>query len=170
MLKTQGIKLIIQLKVLALKNKTKTYVLLGLVAIIWGTVGFKIWSGFNPDLPNDIPLQLTTNFNPNVSTVVDTFSIETLERDPFLGKIISKETRVRASKPITKNEDVYTPVLYHGMIAKENSRDKLYIISIENKQHFIKVGQIVNGIKLIKANIDEIRVSYNSIVKTIKKI
>jgi len=145
-------------------------VLLALVVAIWGTVGYKIWSGLNPELPEDIPLQLTTNFKPNVSTIVDTFSIEPLERDPFLGKIISKETNVKVSNPIKKSEDVYIPILYHGMIAKENSRDKLYIISIENQQHFIKVGQTVNGIKLLKATNDEIRVTYEGISKTILKI
>jgi len=66
-----------------LKTKKKTYVLLILVVAVWVTIGYKVVSALNPDIPEVELNRFATNTNFKIDTKIDTFSINTVNRDTF---------------------------------------------------------------------------------------
>lgn len=144
--------------------------LLGLVLVIWGIVGYKIISTIKPTPPNANQQYSNVVFNPNINTQVDTFSIQLLGRDPFLGTLYYKKKlnpSLKINKP--KEDIVWIPVIYHGTVSKQDSKEKICVLSINGQQHIMKIGQEMNGVKLIKANNIEVIVSYKDAKKTIIK-
>jgi hypothetical protein len=151
-----------------LKTKKKTYLLLVVVIGVWGTIGYRIWTGLNPDLPEVIQHDVNIAFNPKTNTVIDTFSVQAFPRDPFLG-VLSKKKKTKGKKTI-KKEIVWIPIQYHGMITKQNKKDRVFIVTIEGQQYVMKVGQLINGVKLLNGNNTSIYVSYKDVKKKIIKI
>lgn len=154
-----------------MNNKAKTYILLVTVLAIWGIIGFKILTTLNPDAPNMMPQNDMVAFKPKTNIAVDTFSVQLTERDPFLGTLyIKKKPKAKTKRVKPKEALVWAPIIYHGAIAKQQSKTQVFVISINGQQNLMKVGQEVNGIKLVKANAKEIRVTYKGEKKTIAKI
>lgn len=152
-----------------MKNKTKTYILLIAVVSIWGFIGYKVIMGLNPKETINLPLSQNVTFNPKTNITVDTFSVATVNRDPFLGELLTKKKSFK--KPIKKTHKVvqWPPIIYNGIVGKENSNDKICIVSINGQQLFFKKNQELKGVKLIKANAKEIVVTYKGDRKTIVK-
>lgn len=140
-----------------------------LVIGIWGVVGYKIFSALNPDIPEINKNTIDLSFNPSINTQVDTFSIQTLSRDPFLGKLATNPNTKKSSKKVVQTE-VHFPVLYHGTISISNSKNKVFIVSINGQEYFVKIGQEIDGYKLIRANTKNIVVRYRGVQKTINKV
>lgn len=152
-----------------LKNKEKTYVLLVLVLAIWGIIGYRIVTTINPKTPEVSKEHMEVAFNPNINTQMDTFSIQRLDRDPFLGTIYKKKT-VMTPKMTKPMEPVVWPnVVFHGVISKQDSKEKLCVLSINSIQQILKIGQSTDGIKLIRATNQEALVSFKNQRKAISK-
>ncbi|ULC57931.1 hypothetical protein MBM09_08355 [Flaviramulus sp. BrNp1-15] len=152
-----------------MKNKTKTYVLLAAVLGIWGVVGYKIISTINPPEPEIVTQNFDMAFSPNINTQVDTFSIQKVNRDPFLGTFLGSNKKKSTQKTSNKSKENWVPVIYHGSISKQNTKNKVFIVSINGQQYPMKMGQSINEVKLIKGNSDNILVSYKGERKTIAK-
>lgn len=153
-----------------MKNQTRTYVLLVVVLGIWGVVGFRLIATLNPEVQKDATPEDRVTFSPIENISDETFSIQLPERDPFLGTLhIKKESKVDQKSPINKEPIVWASVLYHGAIARQDSNQKIYIISINGQQHIVKVGHDIEGVKLLKATDKAIVVSYKGLKKTIEK-
>jgi len=153
-----------------LKNKAKTYFLLLGVLIIWSIIGFKIVATLNPDAPDLVQQDDTVLFDPQMIQETYAFSIRPSERDPFLGTLyVKKKTSTSTKKGKPKEEFVWVPILYQGMVSKQGSKEKIAVLSINGQQHIMKVGQEVNGVALIRVTNTEILVSYKGIKKTITK-
>ena len=154
-----------------MKNKTKTYILLVAVLAIWGIIGFKILSTLNPEAPKMVAQDDTARFSPKAIVNAETFTIQLAERDPFLGTLYAKKKINTNPKTIIPKEAfVWIPLLYHGTVSKQNSEEKICVLSINGQQQIMKVGQEVNEVKLLKANNTEVLVSYKGKRKTIQKI
>ena len=144
--------------------------LLGLVLAIWGIVGYRILATINPTEPNIIEQNTDVVFNPNLKTKVNTFSIKTLNRDPFLGTFQNnKKTTLKVRKDSSKTTIPWPNIIYHGTVSKQNSKDMICVLTINGQQQIMKVGQEVKEVKLIKANHTEVIVSYKKNKKTITK-
>jgi|SRR5690606_22072371 len=152
-----------------MKNKTKTYLLLVAVLAIWGFIGFKIVSSLNPEPPKVNVAETMASFAPNINTSQEKFSIQLPERDPFLGKMYIKKTDVKPKPVVYKQPMEWLPITYHGLISKPDTKDKICIVSINGYQRIMKVGQNIEGVKLLKATTNEINVSYKGLKKTINK-
>ncbi len=150
-----------------MQNKTKTYILLAFVLGIWGVIGYKIISPINPAVPNMANSEFNKSFTPKVNTVLDTFSIQTTDRDPFLGTLNTKKKSV--IKKIKKPETVWVTILYHGSVNRQASENKVFVVSINGEQHLMKTGQTINDIKLISGTTKEITIAYKGDIKTINK-
>lgn len=152
-----------------MKNKTKTYILLLAFLAIWGIIGLKVASTLNSDDPKSNNTQDFSNtFTPKGNVEIDTFSIQTLNRDPFLGTLYSqKKVNTKIKKP--KETLVWPSITYHGTIAKQHRKSQIFIISINGQQHLMTVGLEINNIKLLKANNKEVLIYYSGAKKTIKK-
>jgi len=151
-----------------LKNKTKTSVLGLLVLGIWGTIGYKIISGINPTQPSSDNSLVTPDFALEYTKEKDSFKIINLDRDPFLGTIlVSKKTNktVLGSK---KKEVNFPEVVYKGILETNGSNNRIFILSINNKEYLLKKGQIADSVKLNYGNTKSVRVSYKNTSKTIK--
>jgi predicted ribosome-associated RNA-binding protein Tma20 len=144
-----------------LKNKKKTYVLITLVIVVWGTIAYKIIIALNPDLPDIQQKEFAINNNYKVDTKIDTFSITVVNRDPFLGTYTKKPL----PKPKLKKKTlIWKPVKYHGMVKKGNNQ--MFIISINGTQCLLKKGQITDSIKLIYGNSKSVTMQYKNNSKT----
>lgn len=153
-----------------MKNKTKTYLLLAAVLAIWGIIGFKIVSTLNPETPEAKKQDEMVVFTPKSHSAKDTFSIRPVQRDPFLGTLYVKKQENTAPRTTTPKEAfVWIPITYHGTVSKQDSKEKLCILSINGQQHIMKIGQEINEVKLIKATNAEISVSYKGQKKSVPK-
>jgi len=145
-----------------MNKKQKTSLLLLLVIGIWGLIGHTIYRYLNPDeLVYENQIQ-----NPPIvkegSKLTDSLIISNY-RDPFLGKIKTKKKKHRSQGAILIN---FPLVTYHGLVHGGN--EKYYIISVQNEQEIMKIGQFFLNVKLISANAKQIAVSHKGTRKIIK--
>lgn len=145
--------------------------LLAAVLIIWGMIGYKIWSGLSPDPVEIASSEYNMSFNPQKTKAVDTFSIQTLERDPFLGTLSSsKKTGTSTKVTIPKKTIENLPVInYNGMLKKQSGTDQVFVVNINNNQFLLKKRQTADSITLVKGNDKEISVRYRDRIVTIKR-
>jgi len=145
--------------------------LLVAVLAIWGIIGFKIMVTLNPEVPKVAKQDGTELFSPKVKTVMQSFTIQSSERDPFLGTLTIKKKLEEKPKAVSKKQAVvWVPIRYHGAISKLDNKDKVCVVSINGQQHLMKIGQDLNGVKLLKASDIEILVSYKGEKKNIEKL
>jgi len=145
--------------------------LLGAVLAIWGTIGYKFVNGLRPSPSETIQQDFTMSFNPKTNTKIDTFSIQNLERDPFLGTLSSKKisTFPNRNKPTPKVKE-YSPIItYGGMVKKQSSSYRVFVININDNQYLLKQGQTADSVKLIRGSDKEVIVRYKNTSQTIKR-
>lgn len=153
-----------------MKNKTKTYLLIAAVLGIWGTITFKIINGINPDAPEIAQLDFDETFNPKTIKKSESFTIESLDRDPFLGTLSNnKKKSSKTIQKFTKKDDKFPSVLFNGIVKKQNTSNQVFVISINNTQHLLKKGQKVDSITLVKGNEKEIVIRFKKRLQTIKR-
>ncbi|MCF6318178.1 MAG: hypothetical protein L3J83_02700 [Proteobacteria bacterium] len=151
-----------------MKNKTKTYLLIVLVIGVWGSVGYKIWSGLNPVIPEVKQQDVFVSFNPKINAVIDTFSVQTAERDPFLGTLTKPQVKNTMSLATKQTKTVvWLPISYHGLVKKQGSKQEVFVVNINGKQQLLKLRQSIEGVTLVKGNTKEIIVRYKNQQKTI---
>ena len=159
-----------QHKRLLLNKKTKTYVLLGAVLVIWGVIGYRILATIHPDIPEVKQNNVTVNFNPKNQTKVDTFSINATTRDPFLGTLATKKKTV-VKKNIPKKPKQELPnaplITYGGLLKKQQSTQQVFVVNINNNQYLLKKGQERDSVKLIKGDAKAIVIRFRGKTKTI---
>lgn len=139
-----------------------------LVAVlsVWGIFGYKIISTLSPVRPETHSQQLSVTFNPKPAIVNDTFSIEPVLRDPFLGTIKNK----KVSSVITTKRTVsieWPKVIYGGMVKKQNTNAHIFVLNINDTQHLLKKGQRVNDITVVRGNSKEVVIRYKNEPRTI---
>ena len=153
-----------------MKNKTKTYILLASVLIIWGIIGYKIISTIQPDTPQVHFQNQVVAFKPKKRIEVDTFSINKVNRDPFLGTLYKKKEPIIKIKPKPlKKEFVWLPITYHGAISKTDSKSQVFIVSISGRQCLMKIKQEINGVRIRSGNEKAITVTYKGRSKVVSK-
>jgi hypothetical protein len=144
-----------------LKTKRKTYVLLILVVVVWATIGYKVVSALNTDVPEVRLNNFVTNTNFKIDTKIDTFSIHTVNRDPFLGTLKKKELKKKVG---TKKIVQWKPISYQGTI-KQN-RQQIFIVTINGAQHLLKKGQTKDSITLTYGDSKSVTMRYKKQSKT----
>lgn len=153
-----------------MKGKVKTYALLIAVLVVWGILGFKVLDTIKPKQSEIEQNRITTWSAPKVNFVDDKFLIQYIERDPFLGTLYNKgKVNAPTKEKHPRNTLVWIPILYHGAISKQGSKEKVYVISINGMQQIIKLGQVINEVKLIRATNKEIMVEFKGKIKTFEK-
>lgn len=145
-----------------MKTKKKTYVLLVLVVAVWGTIGYKIVSALNPEIPEVQPQSFAENTNFRIDTKMDTFSVNIVNRDPFLGTLLIKETK----SPIRKKRKPidWKPVTYQGIIKQD--KEQIFIVSISGNQYLLKKGQTKDSITLAYGSDKSVTMRYKKQLKS----
>ena len=150
-----------------MKNKKNIYILLLIVLFIWGCVLYQIFSFTNTDKINSAeknefaitPLKIKER---------KTFSINVNYRDPFLGKMYTLNKNLKTKpKSYNKNPEpkpmetlVWPTVLYKGIISDSKDKKKIFILIIDGKNHYMKIGDIQNEIFLKEGNKESIYIKY----------
>ncbi len=139
---------------------------------VWSTIAYKFIRSLDPDTPEVILQNTNVLFKPKTNTKVDTFSIQKMERDPFLGTLASNKTKTIKSitkKPKPKNPVNAPKVTYGGMVKKQKSSNPIFVLNINSKQYLLKQGQQADSVKLIRGNTKEVQIYYNNKTQTIKR-
>ena len=150
--------------------------MLPLIALVWGVVFYQLYLYF---FSSPIYTQQEVKETVNIDEIKrDTFSIVANYRDPFLGKKLKtynrknrkngliKTTRVKTLKSIEKPWPIIT---YKGMIKNNNSNRRVGILKVGAKEHLVKEGDVIEGVKIITVEKQLVKVLFQKESKTITK-
>lgn len=144
-----------------MKNKKNIKVLLPLVIIIWGILIFKIVDAFRPD---DMTLQqgVVSSFKAPDVKEKEQFNLKVIENDPFLGTPYAKSNKKNngAIKSV-QNETPWPSIQYLGLVSDNNSKSKVFIISINGQQQLVGAGEITQDVKVVKGNSESVTLKFN---------
>lgn len=149
-----------------MKKQQKTYILLGAVLLIWGVIGVQIYMRMNPPEPEIQPITGNSSFERKKTSDNVTYQLKPAYRDPFFGKFPLKKkgkTKVVNKEP----KKPFPNVVYNGLI--KGLKGDTYILTIDRKQHIVKKGEIVDNIKIVKGNSNEITLLFEKQQKVFKK-
>ena len=140
-----------------------------MVIAVWLAIGVRALLLLNPSIPEVQQQDYVSTSKFKLNTKIDTFSIHTINRDPFLGTILKAETSKKTLR--RKSSIVWKPILYHGLIKQDNTKQKIFIVSINGEQHLLKKGQTKDSTTLIYGNSKSITLRYKNQSKsfTLKK-
>lgn len=156
-----------------MKNKSLTYILLIVVAIIWYQVFFRIKDnlvdeGNANSLTSPIQKQL-------ISLHRDTFRLETNYRDPFqkVMPIVERQKPqfIEPNPEIVKEKKEkpqvqWAPIKYYGFIKKTESKDPLAVLNVDGDQFFLRKGEeVFDGYKVIAIYRDSVLISFRKMFK-----
>lgn len=133
-----------------------------IVLAIWGVIGYRIIDALTPEEAIIEETIVNANFNPKPIPERKRFTINTYNRDPFLGTI--KRKRVVPSKksvvrPITKKEP-WPDIRFAGSVGDSGSKEDIFFIYIDNTQYLFTPGMETQGVKLVKGNEAGITLSF----------
>ncbi|SNY99696.1 hypothetical protein SAMN06265377_1507 [Flagellimonas pacifica] len=138
--------------------------LLGIVLLIWGIIGFKVLSALSPE-DETLALAENVNFEPKEVAEKDTFNILVNYRDPFLGTLsLSKK---RTKKVVKKREVQFPSVNYTGLITDQNTKNHIFFVTISGNQYLMRVGNTQSDVTLVSGRSNNIKIRYKGILKTI---
>lgn len=147
-----------------MKSKKNIYILIPAVLLIWGIIGFRMFSGLGPSVK---PIQNTTlaqQFKPNDKIVRDKFVIDPNYRDPFLGTLSIKKSSKKSNRVIPKIKEtvVFPPIEYKGIFSSANNSNPIYLILINGNQEMFKKNETHQNVKLLKGDKEKITVKFKN--------
>ena len=151
-----------------MKNKKNIYILLPIVLFVWGGVLYQVFSFTNTDKISPVeknefiikPLKIKQR---------QTFSINVNYRDPFLGKMyapkkasnLSSTQSIKTIKQPKPQETLIWPtVVYKGMVSDNKEKKKIFILIIDGKNCYMKVGDTQNEIFLKEGDKESVYIKY----------
>ena len=161
-----------------MKKKINVALIL-IVLTVWGLVASKTLKQY---FFLDKKTNHTKNYNSNLKINQinkDTFSINHIDRDPFLNKESSvitsslaqnthfKSTIIKKKIIIKHVEILNWPLIsYHGYINSKDRKDELLIlVNIDKKLHKLKLNVQSEGITVKKVYKDSIEIDFNKEIK-----
>ena len=151
-----------------MKTKRNTYILLGLVVVVWGALIYQFFSYANPDTQ----IEEETNFSIKPLTIKDkdSFGIEINPRDPFLGKVyVENQIPKVAKKPKTikvKEPIVWAQIAYKGIVSDKSAKVKVFMVIIDGKTYLMKQGDVEKEITLKDGDRESIDLMYKGELDT----
>lgn len=143
-----------------MQKNTKTYLLLAVVLLIWGLIGYKIFN-WMPDNDEAMVLSTKVDYKPKQIKERDTFSIVANYRDPFLEsapeKVIAPKKNL-STQP--KAEEPTIDIRYTGFITDGSSHQKIFFVTINGQQKMMKLNDKVADVTLLAGSKETIKVSY----------
>ncbi|MCO6173445.1 hypothetical protein NHF50_00145 [Flavobacterium sp. NRK F10] len=154
-------------------------VLIAVVVALWGTVLYKYVNRFFAN--NDIAYT-PEEFSAPVITQIkkDTFNLQPLIRDPFLGKILTKKEDhpsprniVQSSIPKRSVEPKVTKpfpiVKYFGYIKSQDKSEELILLKINNRLERVRLNSDIEGLLVKEIYKDSVIVSYGKEIRSFKR-
>lgn len=161
----------VYVKLQILNKQKKTYLLLTAVLLVWSIIGFQIYKKMNPSAIEENVLKVYSGkFNREELKEISFYEIKKIYRDPFLGVIKNKKRKIKLKKNLkkTKREKIirFPNIRYNGIVAGEGT--KCCILTIKNTQEILKLGDSINGVKLLEVKDKQIVVEFKEKKKIIK--
>ena len=133
------------------------YILLPLTLIVWAVVAFRFWE-ITADNTEPVPLSVISN-NIIPKQVIEKPVLLLEYNDPFLRKVKSKKKAIKQKvKPKKIQKVIWPEIKYKGLV--KNKIKKLIIITINNEQYVMGVGDEKYGVKVLKILKDKFTLSY----------
>ena len=152
-----------------MNNKYKTYLLVAAVLIIWGGIALKINSGLRQKETLKIETLQNHNFVPNIQVQIDSFSIQKIDRDPFLGTFSRPPKKIVKPLRTPPKPKFLKQISYAGIVQKTHSKTPVFVVNINNRQYILKKGQTADSVMLVSGNANQVIVRYNRQHQTIKR-
>ncbi|WP_299242521.1 hypothetical protein [uncultured Aquimarina sp.] len=160
-----------------MQKKKINKVLIIAVALIWGVVIYKFAAPYF--LTNDVVVTADALVNPPKIFLrkKDTFNLNIPNRDPFLGKTMSKrkpkvfvsskpEKKSRSKTVVSKN---WPRIEYLGFIKSKESTSRLGLLRVNGVLKRVRNGADVQGVKVKSISLDKITLQFQKDVKDFKK-
>jgi len=148
-----------------MSKNTKTYLLLAAVILIWSLVIYTVFTGRSEESVVESSNEIT-QVERIEAKKKDTFSIKANYRDPFLGTLAKKKTKKRVVKPVKKAEPEIS-IQYTGFVTDQNTKNKIFFVTINGKQHLMNVNDEIEKVRLISGSESKIRIRANGKTKSI---
>lgn len=154
-----------------MKKQHKTYLLLVLVLLVWGMIGYKFVNVIN--LSTNTPQLVASNekFVPKKIKEREIFSIVADYRDPFLGTIKKRNSGMRSNAvKSVKKEVPKKHITYTGFITDKGNNQKIFFVTIEGQQQMMSLNDTFHEVKLVQGTKSFIKVVYKGIYEKISII
>ena len=151
-----------------MKNKKNLYLLLPAVLLIWGLVGYQIFSTIHP-AKTSTPTTITLKKPQAPTQKTANFTINTNYRDPFLGKIPpQKKTKTHTKKTIQNTPTTPFPkIIYKGLVSRKSGNHQIFLITIDGQHYFFKKRATHAKVKLIRGNNKKITLQFQGKQQTV---
>lgn len=154
-------------------KKKLNILLICAVSIIWGAIIYRLVSQyfFTPKVALNYAI---TNENKLKITEKDTFDLQNLSRDPFMGTISAgtpaRTTRQHKTFFTAKPKPALTwpQIKYFGFIKSKDHKGELVLIQINGRLNKLKKGEIKDNITVKRIYKDSIELGFNKVNKTFR--
>lgn len=145
------------------------------VVVIWGIIGYKLFSILSDDSDN-VALNYGDAANSKVeSPVSDTFSLVSHGSDPFFRQmsIGQKVPDANKSAGVSKEEKlkvyrlIWPSVQYKGVVSRSGGQKQSVMVVINGVNYILQKGEVVNGLEMVFVSADSIKMRYSSETKYI---
>lgn len=171
-----------------MKNKKLLYILLPLTILIWGIIVYKIINSLNGST-HSLEKKVTNRLfeEKKQEQIPDSFQLLPAYRDPFLSglklaKPFSENNKIKLlempppatpaplpSNPVIQAVPVWPPVEYVGIIENKIKKNRVVILQVAGEDQLLQEGQIVAGVKLVRAYPDSIILEFNKVRRAFNK-
>lgn len=152
-----------------MKNKKLAYVLLPVVLVVWGIVGYKLYVKFFGEENNLVTgNEIVVQGESNAST--DHFDIANNYRDPFLGNkvreavvkseaatVVTQAPVQVAPQPVIKPAVFWPPIVVGGVV-----NEKKFMGLISGKNVLLEKGEEAYGVTFIKSSKDSVWLKFSN--------
>lgn len=151
-----------------------------IVAGLWATVLYKYVSQYLVKKEfATVQKEYTTAIDAKIRQK-DTFQLAALSRDPFLNKVFNnapvKRPTFRKIMPSQPKKEVkpkiqipFPQINYYGYIKSTDKKDELVLLKVNEKLMKLRMNQTMEGLKVTKIYKDSIQVSFNKVIRYLKK-
>lgn len=163
-----------------MKNKKLSWILLPGVLAIWVAIGWQVYAAMKSDDEN-IAEKPRTSLEPTAhSGVPDTFELLLDYRDPFLEDVVRKTpppnsqsknavTVAKKTLPPPTPAASWPTLSYSGLVRHSGSERSVGFLSVNGNSHFVKSGDVVEGLRVGKVWKDSVEVVMGRETRNIRK-
>lgn len=151
-----------------MKNKKLAYILLPVVLLVWGIVGYKLYVKFFWE-ENIALVNTEINVEDKSNIFNDHFEIENNYRDPFLGNAVHEMTvsNTPSAAPIQRQPIVVTPVVkpivyWPNIKVGGLVNEKKFMGVIGGKSVLLEKGEQAQGVTFVKSSKDSVWLKFSN--------
>lgn len=146
------------------KNKF-VKILLPIVVLIWGYVGYVTYDAFSSDSSEIQQTSIASSYTKPIIEKKESFELIPMDSDPFLGTLYKKPNLKRtASRNKSSNKELKWPnIQFQGIVSGRASA--VYMISINGQQHLLSKGEEIQNVKLVKGSSESVSLQFEGQTK-----